>query len=541
MFARKWSSLPEDPKFKSNLKDLGYFINKDDEVRSIENEDDYFKYFLNRNSRINDRQRFAMNQAIQDVILERLNGLGLSSLTLPLEADPSSTPHVPILVTPGLQDKSRVVIIFGETHQDLGALAHRVLGGPGGINKGSLISAVKVLLQKQSSPTDFSPPGIILANMGELIWWPEGGRTLNRFAFDAAPMRSAAHLGNYADPETNTVRDNENPLAHVKYIFEKVLPAHVNPDAGLDIIGLGDGADVVESYWNCDETWKLVGNRINCFASVGGQFPEWEIKCDGLREFLNDRGRAYVPSSEPLGLVLSGPLGNPKTTTFTSLGCPVFSAGVPCHVETLFIASHSIVLDWLQEVADTPPEEKPYLNPTFTVVYTEPSETNQTWANGDKEESTEKPATKTSSKEGVEEEQKSHLPEVLKLVEKERARWTKEEINEYWLKAFEECYGKDSDKYQQYLDIIKKQKGKEGKGVRPIRGSIIGDDQEDSNEDTAVVGGEAGPASNVTGTSNGGEQESAQKKEMEQGKEPQKLVIRPKPVESQDKGSEGDK
>jgi hypothetical protein len=72
-----------------------------------------------------------------------------------------------------------------------------------------------------------------------------------------------------------------------------------------------------------------------------------------------------VPSSEPLGLVLSGPSGNPNTSTFTSLGCPVFSAGEQMHVETLFVASHTTVLGWLQEVALTPS----YKNPEFAVFY----------------------------------------------------------------------------------------------------------------------------------------------------------------------------
>ncbi|KAI0425280.1 hypothetical protein F5Y09DRAFT_352537 [Xylaria sp. FL1042] len=371
MFRRRWSSLPADPEFPSDLQGLGYFINKDDEVRSIENEDNYFKYFLSRNPRVCDRQRFAMNQAIQAEIFKRLMTLGLLRLSLPLGASPSLHPNVPIFITSKLLVNSRVVIIFGETHQDLGVLAHRVLGGPGGINKGSLVSVVKALLHKRSSPTDPLPPGIILANMGELIWWPEGRRTLNRFAFDWAPMRSAAHIGNYVDSELNRVRNNEDPMAHVKYIFEKIVPAIVNPKAGLDIIGLGDGADVVESYLNSDKTWEGLGDRINCFASVGGQFPRWEVKCDGLREFLKDRARAYAPSTESLGLVLSGPSGNPHTTTFTSLGCPVLSAGEPEHVETLFIASHETVLNWLQEVADTPAEKKPYVNPAFTVSYSD--------------------------------------------------------------------------------------------------------------------------------------------------------------------------
>ncbi|KAI1296461.1 Arb2 domain-containing protein [Xylaria venustula] len=371
MFLRKWSSLPSEAEFPSDLKGLGYFVNKDDEVRSIENEDNYFKFFIDRNLRVCERQRFAMHQAIQAVIHERLVALGLGSLSLPLDIDSSSDPSVPIFTSPNVQGKSRVVIIFGETHQDLGVLAHRVLGGPGGIDKGSLVSVARALLQQRASSTDPSPPGIILANMGELIWWPKGRRTLSKIAFDAAPMRSAAHLGNYLDPERNRVRDNESPEAHVKYIFEKVVPTFVSPSAGLEIIGLGDGADVVESYLNSNATWARVGSRINCFASVGGQFPAWDVKCEGLREFLRDRTRAYAPSTEPLGMVLSGSSGNPDTTTFTSLGCPVFSAGEPNHVETLFIASHETVLDWLQEVADTPAEKKPYVNPSFTIVFSD--------------------------------------------------------------------------------------------------------------------------------------------------------------------------
>ncbi|TRX91006.1 hypothetical protein FHL15_008211 [Xylaria flabelliformis] len=376
MFVRKWSALPADPMFPSDLKGLGYFINKDDEVRSIENEDNYFKYFISRNMRVCERQRFAMNHEIH----KRLADLGLSRLFLPeCTTSAPSGPNVPIFVSADLAKKSRVVIIFGEIHQDLGVLAHRVLGGMGGIEKGSLVSVVKVLLQQRCSPADATAPGIILANMGELIWWPEGGRTLSKTSFDAAPMRSAAHLGNYVDPEVNYVPENETCGAHVKYIFEKVVPDFVNPTAGLDIIGLGDGADIVETYLNNNETWERIAGRINCFASVGGHFPIWELKCDGLQEFLKDRARAYVPSLEPLGMVLSGPDGNSDTTTFTELGCPVFSAGEPLHVETLFIASHTLVLDWLQEVADTSSKTKPYKNPMFTVVYSDESREDNEW------------------------------------------------------------------------------------------------------------------------------------------------------------------
>ena len=37
---------------------VSYFVNDEDEIRSIENPDYYFKFFLNKNERINKRQRF---------------------------------------------------------------------------------------------------------------------------------------------------------------------------------------------------------------------------------------------------------------------------------------------------------------------------------------------------------------------------------------------------------------------------------------------------------------------------------------------------
>ncbi len=38
-----------------------YFINDEDEIRSVNDPNSYFKYFLTKNQRWNDRQRFAMN------------------------------------------------------------------------------------------------------------------------------------------------------------------------------------------------------------------------------------------------------------------------------------------------------------------------------------------------------------------------------------------------------------------------------------------------------------------------------------------------
>lgn len=38
-----------------------YFVNDIDEIRNIDDPNKYFKYFITKNTRWNDRQRFAMN------------------------------------------------------------------------------------------------------------------------------------------------------------------------------------------------------------------------------------------------------------------------------------------------------------------------------------------------------------------------------------------------------------------------------------------------------------------------------------------------
>ncbi|KAI0393396.1 Arb2 domain-containing protein [Xylariaceae sp. FL0594] len=384
MFKRKWSGLPPDPVFPNDLKGLGYFINKDDEIRSIENEDNYFKYFINRNVRYCDRQRFSMNQACQAEIHSRLEGLGLKKVYLPLGLSPEEDPEkpkMPIFVSPDAKSKSRMVIIFGETHQDLGILAHRVIGGRGGIDKGSLVTTVRSLLQggQKSSATDLSAPGVILANTAELLWWPEGQRTLNAQAFDWAPMHSAAHQGNLVVPSIHHVPGNESAKAHIQYIFEKVVPALVHDAAGLDLIGIGSGADALEMYLNDDAVWKRVGQRLNCLAIVGGSVSQREIECNGLRQFLRERARAYIPSSEPLNMVLSGPDGNPNTSAPSDYGCPVFSAGDSMYTETIFIAAQSAVLTWFEEVALTSTSAAPYKNPEFTITYADPPVESPYW------------------------------------------------------------------------------------------------------------------------------------------------------------------
>lgn len=61
MFRRLSASLPKDPVIPADLKELGYFINDNDQVRMIQKPDQKYLYRINRNERFNDVYKEAVN------------------------------------------------------------------------------------------------------------------------------------------------------------------------------------------------------------------------------------------------------------------------------------------------------------------------------------------------------------------------------------------------------------------------------------------------------------------------------------------------
>ncbi|KAL2142415.1 hypothetical protein VTI28DRAFT_1187 [Corynascus sepedonium] len=352
MFRRRWSGLPADPIFPSDFKELGYFINEIDEIRSVEHPDYYFKYYLTKNDRWNERHRFAFNQAVAREIHARLDAENFTIIPLPL-GTPATEPHVPVRASANLATaSSRVVILFGESCQPLGVLAHRVIGGKGGVARGSVLSFVAALGAQPSSATDPSPPGILLANAGELWWWPEGRCGLTPVDRHCVPMASAVHVGRYHDPRLNEVEGNRTVGEHVKTVFEAVLAGGlVKESAKLDIIAVGDTAEEVEKYLNDDKVWEKVGGKLGSMVVLGGCYSSKQFKCDGLTRFMEERARAYIIHGAPLDTPLAGPGGNPSMVGLTSYGCPIFSAGGAKETETMLIEAQSAVLKWMKEVA----------------------------------------------------------------------------------------------------------------------------------------------------------------------------------------------
>jgi hypothetical protein len=226
-------------------------------------------------------------EAMEKVIHERLKGLGLEKVRLPL-GTPASKPHVPIFVEGDVKNKKRVVVIFGQSVQDLGLLAGRVANGPGGIEKGSMVSVVRELRAQAATGShgQSSSPGVILANMGQLYWWPEGQRPLTITAKAAIPMSSLVHAGVRYSPLLNDIPQNEDPARHVEYMFSEVLPRMVAEDAVLDIIAVGDSCETVEKFLDDESHWRVWGKRLCSMVLLETVCMEETLSNTAFKDFL---------------------------------------------------------------------------------------------------------------------------------------------------------------------------------------------------------------------------------------------------------------
>lgn len=230
------------------------------------------------------------SETIESIIHNRLEqNHGMVKGRLPM-GTPSNAPHVNMYMSKNLATASRVVVLFGEAVQDLGVLAHRVLGGQGGINMGSMCSVVTAI---RTIFKDDDGTAIVIANPGQLWWWPEGKRGLTPPARHAIPMKSAVHWGREYDPSLNAIPGHETVGQHVKSIFEEVLGKMAKEDAKLAIVAVTDVADEVEAYLDSNDHWRVWGPKMESLALLGSYYSLDMIKCGGFRDFLQKVSKFY--------------------------------------------------------------------------------------------------------------------------------------------------------------------------------------------------------------------------------------------------------
>ncbi|KAF4612813.1 hypothetical protein G7Y89_g15559 [Cudoniella acicularis] len=294
-------------------------------------------------------------EVIRNIVTTRLLALGLEKILLPFDT-PLTSPHLPILVSHDIAYAKRVVVLFYEHTQDLGIIAHRVIGGQGGINSGSAINFVSYI-QSQKDPKGLAP-GIILANTGQLRWHRASKRALTQTSWFSLPSPSAVSPPLRFNPAKNTIPQNANTTEHISYIFNAVIPRLVNPSASISLIGVSESAYQLSLFIDDFTNFPTWSQRITSFASLGTYFHSSDIKNAAFADWFEKKGRAYIVSSEPSGTFLAGPRGRKKVEAH---GCPVFSLGEPYYSEMLLVRGYKAVLDWMAEVGYDRGYENPKL------------------------------------------------------------------------------------------------------------------------------------------------------------------------------------
>ena len=212
----------------------------------------------------------------------RFKASGLNTTRLPLNAGPSD-PHIPILTSSNLPTAERLIVYFGESMQDLGIFAHRVIGQES-IASGSALDFVHAIQSREDS-TDTA---IVIANLGELVWYRRGQRAMTIASWNALPRKTGVGNSMRIDPVKNHVPGQRNIKDHVSSVFEEVLGKLARQDVVIDLIGVGEGAEEVVGY--LDRHWKDWANRVRAIC-VGLGFV-WRVGDDVRDEkFMEFWGR----------------------------------------------------------------------------------------------------------------------------------------------------------------------------------------------------------------------------------------------------------
>ncbi|KAB2580655.1 hypothetical protein DBV05_g1023 [Lasiodiplodia theobromae] len=424
MFKLSEAGMPEDPSYPRDLSQLGYFIDERSEIRTIKPPHYYYNFWLSNNDRVNEAFRESMHACINDEVARRMTALGMPPLYLPQQTSekPHGEPNVPIFVTKkeDMSKQKRITVVINEDCQDLGLLAYRIVSKELGLEAGSVVSLAKALvsceptevpaLPTQGSaenekhdlkesliskpgaqngpelpiasktpvtstesvpfkvPENWQAPGLVVLNPGQLVYSYHLDKAVSNQSWDSQPRKSAVHPVPKIHPVHNRINGHSTVAEHIKSTFETILnnPNWVAPDAKFDMIGIGNGGNALLQVLN--EEWPKYEHRVAAIALTDPTPIQEVFTNQKFVNFLRDRARALVPSSEPF----STPLAVPSTTSSplpahsSDWGFhyyPILSSGERVFGEIILPIACRAVLAWFDAVAAA----ANYRNPEFRV------------------------------------------------------------------------------------------------------------------------------------------------------------------------------
>ncbi|KAF3000730.1 hypothetical protein E8E13_003687 [Curvularia kusanoi] len=318
---READTLAPDAYYPADLKELGFFINTQGQIRMIEAPEKAFVFNATNNERHNEMRNEAFHTCSRAEVIERLSKVGIKQLYLPqlLSVKPNG-PHIPILAPPMdvLRTRKRIIVIVNDSVQDLGILAYRQLQRELGINGGSVVNFAKEMINhsairdiKTRPGTVYSSfddgvgvedseqiPGLIVLNTGQRLYSHKQNRSMTTRSWRALPRLSIAHDSIRIDEKENHVDGHRTPSEHIKSVFDNLLcnAEYVNPNTEIYVIAIEGGAnDLVDVL---KEDFNKYGTRIDAMALVHTSLDNSEITQPNLKAFMHRRTRQWKFTDE---------------------------------------------------------------------------------------------------------------------------------------------------------------------------------------------------------------------------------------------------
>ena len=204
------------------------------------------------------------SEILHKLILLRLKRENLQAIKLPLESA-NNSPHVQVLASDNLSQCHHVVIFFNDSKARSGIIDMRSLLGCSGMTKGSVVALIHAL----NSQLADSKPGIILANPGQLYWWPEGNQSISTGSSNNLNLPSLVHYGRKFHAHLNSIPGHETAEEHLKSVMRDVVTAQIQTGAKLSVIAAGDGCEVVQRFFEAEENWAVWSEKLSAVIFCG--------------------------------------------------------------------------------------------------------------------------------------------------------------------------------------------------------------------------------------------------------------------------------
>ncbi|KAM3421992.1 hypothetical protein BST61_g2369 [Cercospora zeina] len=350
------TTAPSEPVYSTDLAAFGFHKNEKNEFVS-DATGEHFDFFHTDSDRVNDLRRGAYQECLRKEIaaeLKEKHGITELFVTGANGAEIASSrpngPHLSLLTTQvsELAHKRDIIIIIGESMQDCGVWAWRVVQRDGGMDGGSLTGlAGKVMKQVEEStgggvarlPPDedvrsneqnTKAPGIVVLNPGQLLYSHDLGRGLTLASWQSRSRPTAISGPCKIEPKYNSIPGHENPRKHVETVLQQILPQITAEKARLHIIAIGDGTaatvDAIDHSILAQDRFIVGGGILESIALIGATH-EHEKVSQSLQTFLASTGKGWVQGEELKGTIVQMP-------SPTSFGMPALEHAPGTEIRT---------------------------------------------------------------------------------------------------------------------------------------------------------------------------------------------------------------